>query len=189
MTHRSEPPGKYRLASSRVRRVLDAGTGWGSAAIMSALLAVVLWQIVVRHAPFGVPSGYARWTEELARVLLLWLTAIGSAYACGSRSHLAIDLLSPRLPTAAARALDVFVQSAIGVFGFVVMAVGGGMLASLTIRLEQVVASLGIPMGAVYLALPLGGGLMAVYAVCNALDGPTTRGGSPSPPPPATGYS
>ncbi len=44
---------------------------------------------------------------------------------------------------------------------------GGLRLVLLTLELEQVSAALGLPMGLVYLVLPLSGVLIAVYALIN----------------------
>jgi len=169
--------------AARARRLLDATVGAGSALILAALLLVVLWQVTVRYVPVPIPSRFATWTEELARALMLWLTTIGAAYAGGRREHLAIDLLSRKLPAGAARALDASTQGLVLAFGLLVMLVGGGQLVSITLRLEQVAASLGIPMGAVYLAMPVGGFLLSAYAFCNAVEGPPRE----TPPPDAGG--
>lgn len=54
---------------------------------------------------------------------------------------------------------------AVAIFALAVMVAGGVNLVMLTLELEQVSAALGIPMGLVYLALPLSGLLIAFYAL------------------------
>jgi len=157
---------------ARVRRILDLVIGWAVVVIFAVLVVDVLWQIAVRYAPVGLPSRYATFTEELARSLLLWLAIIGAAYAAGHRDHLAIDLVSRRLSARARRMHDAIVQGLVMLFAVVLLVVGGGRLVGLTIDLEQVSASLRIPMGAIYTALPIGGVIMAVYALLNIIEGP-----------------
>jgi TRAP-type C4-dicarboxylate transport system permease small subunit len=67
---------------------------------------------------------------------------------------------------------DAIVQGLVMLFAVVLLVVGGGRLVGLTIDLKQVSASLRIPMGAIYTALPIGGVIMAVYALLNIIEGP-----------------
>lgn len=49
--------------------------------------------------PDELPSSF---TEELARYLFIWIGILGAAYASGQQTHLAIDILPPKLiPTTA----------------------------------------------------------------------------------------
>ena len=60
---------------------------------------------------------------------------------------------------------------AVLVFAIAVMVVGGTRLVTLTLELEQVSAALAVPMGLIYLALPLSGLLIAFYALIDLLPG------------------
>jgi TRAP-type C4-dicarboxylate transport system permease small subunit len=127
---------------------------------MAVSVVNVLWQVFTRFV-LSDPSSY---TEELARYLLIWIGLVGAAYAAGRQLHLAIDLLPRRLDGAPARKLGVFIRLSMAAFGAVLFA-GGLQLVRLTLSLGQTSAALGIPIGWVYLALPISGALIVWFSV------------------------
>ena len=120
----------------------------------------MLWQVFTRFV-LRDPSTF---TEELARYLLIWVGLLGAAYAAGQRKHLAVDLLPTRLAGRARRRLLRFIEACVLVFALAVLVVGGGRLVWVTLYLQQTSAALQVPLGYVYLALPLSGLLIAFYA-------------------------
>jgi TRAP-type C4-dicarboxylate transport system permease small subunit len=129
-------------------------------------VANVLWQVFTRFV-LSDPSSY---TEELARYLLIWIGLIGAAYASGRQLHLAIDLLPQRLTGRARTALDVVIRVAVATFAVVVLVYGGTRLVSLTLNLGQTSAALRVPIGWVYLAVPISGALIAWFALRDVRD-------------------
>ena len=57
--------------------------------MVAAMVVVCCWQVITRFV-LGNPSKY---TEEILRFALIWLTMLGAPYAYGAKQHLAIDLL------------------------------------------------------------------------------------------------
>ena len=131
--------------------------------LVLGLVFSVTWQVVSRYL-LQAPSS---WTEELARFLLIWIGLLGAAYAYRTGAHMRLDLLENALGSAGVRRLRVFAAAAVLVFALAVLCAGGLRLVLLTLELEQVSAALGLPMGLVYLVLPLSGVLIAVYALIN----------------------
>ena len=130
--------------------------------ILMALMVInVLWQVISRYV-FNDPSSF---TDELAGFLMIWVGLLGAAYATGKGLHLAIDTLHEKLSGTARRRTEQFISICIAVFAAAVLLVGGGRLVYLTLYLEQYSANLNIPIGYVYLALPLSGLLIIFYAV------------------------
>jgi TRAP-type C4-dicarboxylate transport system permease small subunit len=113
----------------------------------------LLWQVFTRF----VLNDPSPWTEELARYMLIWLGLLGAAYALSKRMHLAIDVLLTKFEGTARLYLDIFIMSLIWLFAVVVMLFGGFKLVSMTLALNQISAALQVPLGYVYLALPLSG--------------------------------
>ena len=140
---------------------LDKALGWFLVVVMGVSVVNVLWQVFTRFV-LSNPSSY---TEELARYLLIWIGLTGAAYAGGRRLHLAIDLLPNRLSGPSAIWLAIVIECLVATFALAVLVGGGVRLVQLTLSLGQTSAALGIPMGVVYLALPLSGLLMTWYAV------------------------
>jgi TRAP-type C4-dicarboxylate transport system permease small subunit len=133
---------------------------------MAVSVANVLWQVFTRFV-LSDPSSY---TEELARYLLIWIGLIGAAYASGRQLHLAIDLLPQRLTGRARTALDVVIRVAVATFAVVVLVYGGTRLVSLTLNLGQTSAALRVPIGWVYVAVPISGALIAWFALRDVRD-------------------
>lgn len=64
------------------------------AALLGVMIVLAVWQIVQRNL-FG--SGFV-WTDELLRLLVLWLTMVGSIIASRNDRHIRMDLLINFLP-------------------------------------------------------------------------------------------
>ncbi len=129
--------------------------------LMATMVIDVTWQVFTRFA-LRNPSSY---TEELARFQLVWVGLLGASYAYRTKAHLGIDILAARLSGGPRRALEVSINLLVFLFAFFVMLVGGIRLVRLTFILGQVSAALGIPMGYVYMVLPLSGILIMYFAV------------------------
>ena len=143
-----------------LKQRIDQVLAWAVIVIMGTLVVDVLWQVFTRFV-LRDPSSY---TEELARFLLIWVGLLGAAYVAGQRRHLAVDLLPGTLTGAKRRALEKIIQTLALVFALVLV-VGGSRLVWVTLVLGQSSAALRVPLGYVYLVVPLCGLLMAFYAV------------------------
>lgn len=149
------------MSPARLRAAVDRGLEAVLALLMAGMVLNVLWQVFTRFA-LRDPSSV---TEELARFALVWVGLLGAGYGFGRRLHLAVDLLAGGLTGTAARArLELAIQVCVSVFALSVLVAGGGLLVRLTLGLQQTSAALGVPLGYVYLALPLSGLVVLFYA-------------------------
>jgi len=137
-------------------------------ALMGVAVVNVLWQVFSRFV-LNDPSSM---TEELARYLLIWISLLGGAYAVGRRLHPAIDLLAGSLAGSLRTRQWRLVHVTILMFAVGVMVVGGLRLVTLTLSLGQTSAAMGIPLGYVYLALPVSGAIISWYAALALWRGP-----------------
>jgi TRAP-type C4-dicarboxylate transport system permease small subunit len=151
---------------THVKNAVDTVLAWVVIILMAAMALDVLWQVFTRFV-LRSPSSY---TEELARYMLIWLGLLGASYVMGKRMHLAIDVLTMKLEGRARLYSELFIQVCIWLFAVVVMVIGGVRLVYITLSLEQISAALQVPLGYVYLALPLSGLLMAFYATLFIVD-------------------
>ncbi|MCD4769486.1 MAG: TRAP transporter small permease [Bacteroidales bacterium] len=133
--------------------------------IMSVLVLDVLWQVVSRYV-LSSPSSF---TDELAGFLLIWVGLLGAAYVAGKNEHLAIDLMLQRSGPARKKILNMIINVSIILFSFFVFVTGGIWLVYTRFALEVKSASLEIPLGYVYLILPLSGLLIVYYTIDNIL--------------------
>jgi TRAP-type C4-dicarboxylate transport system permease small subunit len=129
--------------------------------LMIALVVDVVWQVAARYLVKS-PSSF---TDELARFILIWVGLFGSAYALGKKRHLAIDILPSKLQGKKKVYLLNVINLLIIAFSITVLVIGGIRLVYITLSLNQISPALGIPLGYVYLSLPLSGLFMVYYSL------------------------
>ena len=134
--------------------------------LMSVLVIDVLWQVFSRYL-LSSPSSF---TDELAGFLLIWVGVLGAAYVAGRKEHLAIDILIQKSPPARQRKLHFIIYSLIFLFAFFVMVVGGMILMYTRFILEVKSAALQLPLGFVYIILPISGLIIMFYEVLHILE-------------------
>ncbi|KAA3616917.1 MAG: TRAP transporter small permease [Calditrichaeota bacterium] len=134
--------------------------------LMALIVIDVSWQIFTRFI-LKDPSSY---TEELAGFLLIWIGLLGASYALYTRAHLGIDILTTQLKGTKRKGAEILIYSIVSLFALFVLVVGGLRLVDLTFTLNQISPAMGIPMGYVYLVLPLTGILMIYYSVVFIID-------------------
>jgi len=130
---------------------------------MPTLVIDVLWQVTSRYV-LSSPSSY---TDEIAGFLLIWVGLLGAAYVAGRKEHLAIDILLQRTRESRRRNLEMTIFICILVFAVTVMVVGGIWLVYTRFLLDVRSAGLQLPLGYVYLVLPVSGLLITYYSVCH----------------------
>ena len=140
---------------------IDVILKWILVVIMAGMTLNVLWQVFSRFI-LQNPSSY---TEELARYMLIWIGLLGASYVSGQKMHLAIDLLSTKLKGRNKSLLEIVIQIFVILFAFFVMVVGGIRLVQITLTLNQISAALQIPLGYVYVVVPISGSLMVFYSI------------------------
>jgi TRAP-type C4-dicarboxylate transport system permease small subunit len=133
--------------------------------ILTVLMAVIVldvsWQIFTRFV-MRDPSSFS---EELAGFLLIWIGLLGGSYALYTRAHLGIDILTHKLTGLKRKVSEITIYVIVIAFALFVLVIGGAKLVILTFTLNQISPALGIPMGYVYIVLPLTGLLMVYYSV------------------------
>ncbi|WP_062260649.1 TRAP transporter small permease [Endozoicomonas arenosclerae] len=129
---------------------------------MITLVLAVLWQAISRFLPFTTPS---TWTEELARHLMLAVAMLGAAYTTGLKKHLAINLISGKLTGQKKRLADLLFHASVALFAFLTMMIGGSLFALRSLSLGQMAPGLDIPIGTIYLVVPLAGCFIVFYSL------------------------
>ncbi len=142
-----------------VRHVLKTILAAVSVTLFTVLVATTTWQVISRQI-LNEPS---TWSEELARLLFVWLSFLGSAFLFGERGHIAVDFLARKLPFAGQRVAQIFVQAMVLLFALVGLVWGGYLAAS--IAWEQNLTALPFTIGWVYLVIPIAGVFIAIFAL------------------------
>ena len=133
--------------------------------LMAVMVIDVSWQVFTRFI-LQDPSSF---TEELAGFLLIWIGLLGSSYALYTKAHLGIDIITSKLSGFRKLFSQLMIHAVVILFAFFVLVVGGIRLVNITLTLEQISPALGIPMGYVYLVLPLTGILMIYYSIVSII--------------------
>lgn len=132
-----------------------------TATLFLIMVAVTTWQVIARY----ILSNPSTITEEFIRFSLIWLSMLAASYVVGKRSHIAFTMISDRFKGKNKVGLELFIQSAFLLFSLAIMTYGG--VKAISITMSQLSPSLGIPMGYVYLSLPVSGLLITFYSIVN----------------------
>lgn len=147
-----------------IRRGLDQILGGVNVFLFGFMVVVGSYQILVRYL-FNKPSTVS---EELLTYSFTWMALLAAAYVFGKREHMRMGFLADRLTPGKRQALDIVIEGIIFLFASIVLVYGGLQITMLT--MTQKTASLGIPMGYVYMVVPICGALILVYSVLNLLE-------------------
>lgn len=127
----------------------------------AALVLDVVWGVLTR----AMPGGQAKWTEELARFLLIWVSMLGGALAFRRREHLGIDFLVISMHTDVSHGLRLLKQGIVCFAAVAVFLYGGVRIVSDAFIAQQTTPALGWKMGYVYAAVPLAGVFILFFAL------------------------
>ncbi|CAN5463110.1 TRAP transporter small permease [soil metagenome] len=145
---------------NKLVKILDNTISWIMVTLMAVLVIVVTWQVFTRYV-LGEASSYS---EETARFLLIWIGLLGAAYAYKQNMHLAFDLFTNRATGVRKFWMDIIIHLLVALFSALVLVLGGFYLVQLTWEMNQLSASLQIPLAYVYTALPLSGLIIVFYS-------------------------
>lgn len=142
-----------------IKKFVDTVVGWLCIVLFCCMTVLVTYQVITRYF-FNQPSAVS---EILAKYMFIWVVLFGAAYVFGLREHMNIAFLKDKLPTKARLVVEMIGELVIVLFGYIVMYQGG--LKGAMRQMMQVDASLGIPMGLIYGAIPASGVLMIFYFI------------------------
>lgn len=151
-------------ALEKIRKVIDVVLSYACAFLFALMVVVGTYQIVTRYF-FNSPSTIS---EELLTYSFTWMALLSSALVFGKRDHMRMGFIADKLTGTPKKVLEIVIELMILVFTAGVMVWGGYTIMQLS--MTQITASLGIPMGIVYIVLPLSGVLIVIYSVLNIID-------------------
>jgi TRAP-type C4-dicarboxylate transport system permease small subunit len=139
------------------------------------LVLIIAVALLVFDVVWGVFSRYVlgeqtKWTEELARFLLVWVSLLGGAVAFGTKGHLGVDYFMGKFDPEARKIMAVVTHLIVLFFAAAIFVYGGFRVVSDALTMEQMTPALGWKMGYVYLALPIAGIFMVLYTIENLIE-------------------
>lgn len=138
---------------------VDSFLEWVMALLLGVMVLDVFWGVITRY----LLESQSSWTDELARFLLVWLSIMGAAYASGKKMHIAIDLLPKQLNAKQQKYLDIIIHLIVLLFAVSVFLIGGIRYVYISFALGQTSPALQIPIGFVYIVLPISGAFILYY--------------------------
>ena len=146
---------------NRIRNTIDRIVEWILIILMVLMLFQVIWQVFTRYI-LSDPSSI---TDELSRLLLIWIGILGASYVMGLKAHLSLTILHNYLTSKTLRKTEILINVIILIFSITVLIAGGSRLVYVTLTLGQTTASLQIPLGYVYTIIPFSGLLTSYYVI------------------------
>jgi len=133
-----------------------------AALFLFVILATMGAQVFARYF-FGAPFS---WSEEVARLALIWMTFMAAAFVMAEGRHITVDVLSPRLSVRGQVWLECMSHAVVAV-ACLTLLIGGSRFVWYVGKVGS--PSLGIPMSWWYGAVGVGLLLMAIHSALNLL--------------------
>lgn len=122
------------------------------------MVGLVSYQVFERYVLHYTPP----WSEELSVYLMIWFGIIGIAAGVRRDSHMALHFFADLMPKPVQRLLN-YVKYVLTLVYVSVLTVEGLNMVDLT--MSQKSPAIGLPVGFVYLALPVSAVIMAIFIV------------------------
>jgi TRAP-type C4-dicarboxylate transport system permease small subunit len=145
------------------QRIVDTVIRWMIIGLMCLMTIIVFAQIFFRYV-FNIPLG---WSEELARFAFVWVSFVGASALMRVKEHINVtvftDLFPARLRTTCILAANICAM--ICIYFFLV----GGIELTRN-EWSQLAPALQIPMGWVYIAIPIAATLMGLWVLLQTIE-------------------
>lgn len=135
-----------------------------SALFFTLLVLATTWQVFSRL----VLNSPVTWSEELAKMLFVWLSFLGSALVYGERGHMAVEFLARQFDDRKERFFAIWTHVVSLIFAVFVL-VWGGANAAIN-AWSQNLTALPINIGSVYLVMPIAGVAIVLYAIYHIIE-------------------
>lgn len=135
---------------------IDHVIKWFLVIIMAALSILGVFQVVGRVIGVVPP-----WTEEAIRFLFIWASCVGAAIGIKEHIHIGIDVIVNLFPFKVRKGFEVLVQLLLILFDLFLVVYGFQMVSK---TMTQPSPALRLPMGYVYLSVPVMGILGIFYS-------------------------
>lgn len=138
-------------------------TMWLIGALVGGIVVITLaavWTRYVMNAPLS-------WTEQVSRIMFVWVTFLGAAVLYRQRLHITIDMFIQMLPNALRKLMYWVVE--LSVLAFIVVFLIYGYRLSVT-TLGQTFGALDITPATFYFAAPVSAALMIVFFIEKLVD-------------------
>jgi TRAP-type transport system small permease protein len=147
----------------KIARFAVAAARWSGIAAAVTMTVLVFLQVIYRY----VIGDSLSFSEELARYMFIWSVAMGSALALRTRSHIGVELLVERLPESLGNRAKLLANALNLAFFALLVWFGFDMVLE---TMDQESPAMELPLGYVYLSVPLSAIVLLICEIQNALE-------------------
>lgn len=141
----------------KISNILEKVVGYICIVLVAVMLTVVMAQVTLRAARASVP-----WSEELSRMLLIWIGMLGAGIAAKQGAHVGVDFIHLILPQKASQILGIVIKGTVIWFlGFFAKHSYFAAEAALRVKATTIDITMYFPK----LALPVGSVLILIHLV------------------------
>ncbi|WP_173917587.1 TRAP transporter small permease [Halobacillus sp. Marseille-Q1614] len=141
-----------------VKRGLDRILLISSLTLLAVMVVVIIVQVFSRQLFSYTPS----WSEELSRVLFVWVSFLGIAYGFKEKLHIGVGLIVNMLPDKIQTLFDYIAKTIVIILG-VFMVYYGWLFTTLMGR--STLPGLGLPSSVLYASIPVTGVFVTLYGI------------------------
>ena len=143
---------------TRMNRVLARYGMYFSVAGLFVIVAIVAYQVFGRYVMNSSPT----WAENLALVLILYVTLIGAAVGVRDAGHIGVDSILILLPEGPRNKIELFIHVLVAIFGGAMVYNGWILGASVA---SYKLANINLSEAVRYVPLVVSGGLIMLFSL------------------------
>lgn len=126
--------------------------------MLLAMVITIIVQVFSRQVFSYTPS----WSEEISKILFVWVSFLGIAYGFKARLHIALGLLVNKMPEKVQHIFDYFAKALIVAFGLIMIYYGWQFT---TLMGNSNMPGTGWPSSVLYAAIPISGVFVTFYGL------------------------
>ena len=145
-----------------LKRIVDKVLITCSVLMCGVMVCLVTWQVFARYVLVR-PSNI---TEELSKIIFVWMTLFGAALLYGERGHMNINVIPEKLSPRSQKILSIVVEIVNTFFAAWILTKGGIIIATKAMSQTNEAMPF-ISSGQIYMAVPICGICTVFYGIYN----------------------
>ena len=142
----------------KLEKIVDKSVEIVGCSLLLGITVLIVAQVIFRY----VLQNSISWSEELTRYMMVWAVFLSCGYVLNKAAHANIDLLISRFSPQMRMLMEKGSLLLIMMFAVIIIRYG---LVLMRFGHRQISSALAVPMGYVYLAIPIGGALLLFYCL------------------------
>ncbi|MBP2079063.1 TRAP transporter small permease [Oceanobacillus polygoni] len=139
-----------------IKLILDRLLLVVSLTLLAVMIVIIIYQVFSRQILNSTPS----WSEELSRILFVWVSFLGIAYGFKEKLHIALGLIVNMMPKKVQDIFDYFAKGLVIFLGVIMIYYGWNFT---TLMANNVMPGTGLPSSMLYVVMPISGFYVTLY--------------------------